>query len=130
MKAVEIVFKKIEVTDYYPQLDQVKIHVHFSDGSEKAIEKQIKITDPAQHVQEWIAEIRTKVKQRHQERTLEDHPLAGAIVLNFKQDVDVLQERMARFLAQVKERIHAGKMAKLSYYDLEKKIKSLFMKLD
>lgn len=130
MKSVEIVFEKIEVADYYPQLDEVKIHVHFSDGKEKAIEKQVKITDPAKHVQEWITEIRTKVKQKHQEQTLDDHPLAGAIVLNFKQDIDVLEEKMARFLAQVKERIHAGKMAKLSYYDLEKKIKSLFMKLD
>ena len=130
MKSVEITFKKITVADYYPQLDQVKIHIHFSDGADKAIEKQIKITEPAKHVQEWLAEIRTKVKQRHQEMTLEDHPLAGTIVLNFKQDVDVLEEKMSRFLAQVKERIHAGKMSKLSYYDMEKKMRSLFMKLD
>ena len=104
MKTVEINFKKIEVADYYPQLNQIKIHIHFSDGTDKALEKQIEIKEPAKQVQEWLAEIRIKIKQRHQEKTLDDHPLAGTVVLNFKQDVDVLEEKMARFLLQVKER--------------------------
>ena len=130
MKPIELTFKKIEVMEYFSQLDQVKIRVLFNDGTDKAIEKQLTITNPQKHIAEWLAEIRTKVKQKHQEHTLDDHPLAGTVVLNFKQETDVLEEKMARFLAQTKERIHAGKMAKLSYYDMEKKIRGVFMKLD
>ncbi|HLC33058.1 MAG TPA: hypothetical protein VJJ82_04480 [Candidatus Nanoarchaeia archaeon] len=130
MKPIELTFKKIEVLEYYAQLEQVKVRVLFNDGSDKGIEKQLTITDSGKHIAEWMAEIRTKVKQKHQEKTLDDHPLAGAVVLNFTQETDVIEEKMARFLAQVKERIHAGKMARLSYYDMEKKIRGTFMKLD
>lgn len=130
MKPIELTFKKIEVIEYFSQLNQVRIRVVFSDGADKAIEKQLEITNPGKHIAEWLAEIRTKVKQKHQEPTLDDHPLAGTVMLKFTQETDVLEEKMARFLAQVKERIHAGKMAKLSYYDMEKKIRGIFMKLD
>jgi len=130
MKPIELTFKKIEVMEYFSQLNQVKIRVVFNDGTDKAIEKQLEITNPGTHIAEWLAEIRTKVKQKHQEHTLDDHPLAGTVMLKFTQETDVIEEKMARFLAQVKERIHAGKMAKLSYYDMEKKIRGIFMKLD
>src|SRR3989338_7926795 len=114
MKPIELTFKKIEVMEYFSQLNQVKIRVVFNDGTDKAIEKQLEITNPGTHITEWLAEIRTKVKQKHQEHTLDDHPLAGTVMLKFTQETDVIEE----------------KMAKLSYYDMEKKIRGIFMKLD
>ena len=123
MKHVDVVFKKIEVTDYYCQLDQVKVRILFNDGKDKALEKQVTIKEPSRLVQEWLGEIRTKLKSQHETKSLDDDPLAGAIVIRFKQEADVLEEKMARFLAQAHERIRSGKLAKLSYWDLEKKVK-------
>ena len=123
MKAVDVDFKKIDVVDYYSQLDQVKVRVLFSDGKEKALIRQFSIIDPSKHASDMISEIRTKLKAQHKEFTLDDHPLAGALVLRFKQEEIVLHEKMAKFLAQVRERIRSGKLAKLSYIDMEKKVK-------
>jgi hypothetical protein len=122
MKAVDVDFKKIDIVDYYSQLDQVKVRVLFSDGKEKALVRQFSITDPGKQALDMISEIRTKLKEQHKEHTLDDHPLAGALILRFKQEEGLVHEKMAKFLAQARERIRSGKMAKLSYLDLEKKI--------
>ena len=129
VKPVDITFKKIEVTDYYSQLDQVKVRIVFNDGKDKAIEKQLTITAPASHIASWLTEIKQKVKAQHSTLNLDDDPLAGTIVLRFTQETDVLEEKMTRFLAQTKERIQSGKLAKLSYWDLEKKIKGIALQL-
>ena len=122
MKAVDVDFKKIDVVDYYSQLDQVKIRILFSDGKEKALVKQFSITDPSAHASEFISEIRTKLKDVHKEFSLDDHPLAGALVLRFKQEEDAVHEKLAKFLAQVRERIRTGRLGKLSYHDISKKV--------
>ncbi|MBS3148552.1 hypothetical protein J4219_06700 [Candidatus Woesearchaeota archaeon] len=123
MKPVDITFKKIEVNDYYSQLDQVKIRILFNDGKDKALEKQLTIKTPELHVQEFLKEIRTKLKQQHSVTTLDDDPLAATVVLRFTQETDIVEEKMTRFLSQVNERIRSGKLAKLSYWDMEKKVK-------
>ncbi|MBI4146113.1 hypothetical protein HY489_02130 [Candidatus Woesearchaeota archaeon] len=123
MKTVDVTFKKIEITDFYSQLDQVKVRILFNDGKDKALEKQVTIKEPATLVSAWLAEIRTKLKEQHKTSSLDDSPLANAVVLRFAQEADVLEERMTRFLAQAREKIHSGKLAKLSYWDLDKKIK-------
>ncbi len=125
MKAVDVDFKKADVVDYYSQLDQVKVRVLFNDGKEKALVRQFSITDPGKQAAEILSEIRTKLKEQHKEFTLDDHPLAGALVLRVKPDEDVLFEKMAKFLATVRERIRSAKLAKLSYIDTEKKVKGL-----
>ena len=65
MKHVDVVFKKIEVTDYYCQLDQVKVRILFNDGKDKALEKQVTIKEPSRLVQELLREIHTKTKKPH-----------------------------------------------------------------
>jgi hypothetical protein len=130
MKAVDIDFKKADVVDYYSQLDQVKVRVLFSDGKEKALVRQFSITDPAVQATEILSEIRSKLKEQHKVFSLDDHPLAGALILRFRQEEDVLHEKLSRFLAQTRERIRSGKLAKLSYFDLEKKIVGFSTKFD
>jgi len=130
MKAVDVDFKKIDVVDYYSQLDQVKVRILFSDGKEKALVRQFSITDPSKQAGEMISEIRTKLKEQHKEHTLDDHPLAGALILRFKQDEEALFEKMARFLAQTREKIRSGRLAKLSYIDMEKKVKGFTASFD
>ena len=123
MKAVDVDFKKIDVVDYYPQFDQVKVRIVFDDGKEVASIKQMSITEPEKHAAEWLKEIRDKLKDKHKELSLDDHPLAGHLILRYKQEEDVLQNRVSRFLAQVREKIRSAKLANLSYMDTEKKVK-------
>ncbi len=125
MKAVDIDFKKVDIVDYYSQLDQVKVRVVFSDGKEKALVKQFSITDPGKQAADLLSEIRTKLKEQHKESSLDDHPLASVLVLRIKQEEDLVHEKMAKFLASVRERIRSAKLAKLSYHDIEKKINGM-----
>jgi hypothetical protein len=125
MKSVDVDFKKFDVVDYYSQLDQVKVRVVFSDGKEKALVKQFSITDPSKQAADLLSEIRAKLKEQHKESSLDDHPLANVLVLRIKQEEDLVHEKMAKFLASVRERIRSAKLAKLSYHDIEKKINGM-----
>ncbi len=122
MKAVDVDFKKIDIVDYYSQLDQVKVRILFDDGQQQVLIKQISITDPAKQAVELINEIRTTLRNKHKSASLDDHPLANALVLRFRQEEDVLFGRVAKFLATARERIRSGRLSNLSYYDMEKKI--------
>jgi len=128
MKAVDVEFRSAEVVEYFPQLEQVKIKIVLNDGKEKASVKQLKISDPEQLARAWFTELRSKIKQAHSELSLEDHPLANVLVLRFKQEEDVVQEKLMKFFHQVKESIRTGKLAKISYFDLQKKVKSASVK--
>jgi len=130
MKAVDVSFKKADIVDYYSQLDQVKVRILFDDGKEKAIVRQFSITDPVVQSAGMLSEIRSKLKELHKESSLDDHPLANTLILRFRQEEDVLQEKLSRFLAQARERIRSGKLANLSYFDLEKKIVGFSTKFD
>ncbi len=125
MKAVDVDFKKVDVVDYYSQLDQVKVRVLFNDGKDKALVKQFSITDPGKQASEVLSEIRAKLKEQHKVSTLDDHPLAGALVLRIKQEEGLVEEKLAKFLASVRERIRSAKLSKLSYHDIEKKINGM-----
>ncbi len=124
MKAVDVHFLKMDVVDYYAQHDQVKVRVVYHDGKERASIKQFSVVDPLKHASEWFKDIRGALKREHSVSTLDDHPLAGHLILRFKQEEDVVESRMAKFLAQVKEGIRGGKSSNLSYVDMEKKMKS------
>ena len=127
MKHVDVAFKKIEIAEYYSQLDQVRVRIIFDDGQEKALLRQVTITDPDKHVHEWLTEIRAKLKDIHTDDSDDYGPLAGHVVLRFAQEQDVIHERMARFLGQTKERIRSGKIAKLSYFDMERRVSGFSM---
>ncbi len=122
MKAVDVDFRKIDVVDYYSQLDQVKVRILFEDGKEKALVKQFSVTDPSKQASDMLSEIKSKLKEQHKVFSLDDHPLANVLVLRFKQEEDILHERIAKFLAQVRERIRSGRLSNLSYLDMEKKV--------
>lgn len=122
MKAVDVDMKSCEVVEYFPQLEQVKLKLLVNDGREKASVKQLELKDPERIAQAWIKELRDKLKAAHSEDALDDHPLANAVVLRFKQEEDKVYERLAKFLYQVHEKIASGKRSKLSYFDLQKSV--------
>ena len=122
MKHIDLDFKKADILDYYAQLDQIKLRILFSDGTEKALVRQFSIVDPSKHVADLLKELKSKLKEAHSVKTLDDSPLAGHLILRFKQDPDMVEERLAKFLATIRERIRSGKMSKLSYFDIERKV--------
>lgn len=124
MKTIPVTFKKIEVTEYYPQLEQYKVRILLNDGKDKAFEKQENITDPSGQVDKWFKEIRAKLKEKHSEIDLDDHPLAGHVMIRYVQEEDKIMERMAKFLSSVKETVRTSKLNKESYYDMQMKIKN------
>jgi hypothetical protein len=130
MKPVDLVFKKVDIVNFIPQNDLVSVRILFNDGKEKALVKQCTIDNPGAQIVAWLSEIRQKEKEAHKVFTLDDSPLAGTVVIRCKQDEEEMMEKMARFLQSVKERIRSGKLARLSYYDLEKKIKGMTLNLE
>lgn len=130
MKEVPLKITKVTIGDYYGQLDQVKFRVHYNDGEDHVLSKQITVKDPSSHASEWMREIKKEMKQRHSEKSLDDDPLAGAIIFKYTQETDIVEDKIARFLKQVNDRITSGKRAKTSYWDLEKQIKGMQLKLN
>ena len=118
MKAVDVNFKKVDVVDYYSQLDQVKIRIVYDDGEEQAYVEQFSINDAETQSRKILADIRANLKSKHKDDDFDDHPLSGHLILRYKQEEDVIQDKMFRFLNQVKERIRSGKLANLSYFDM------------
>jgi len=124
MKTIPVTFKKIEVTDYFPQLEEFKIRILLNDGTDKAFEKQEDIKDASTQVDGWFKEIRDRLKKKHSELDLDDHPLAGQVVLQYTQEEDRVMDQMARFLNRIKETVRSSKMNKDSYYDMQMKIRN------
>ena len=124
MKTIPLTFKKIEVTDYYPQMEEFKIRIVLNDGEDKAFEKQEDITDASRQVDSWFKEIREKLKKKHSSLDLDDHPLAGQVLIRYTQEEDKIMDQMARFLNRIKETIRTSKMNRDSYYDMQMKIKN------
>ena len=122
MKTVDVNFKKVDVVDYYSQLDQVKIRILYDDGEEQAYVEQFSINDSEAQSRKILTDIRDSLKSKHRYEDSDDHPLSGHLVLRYKQEEDIIQDKMFRFLNQVSERIRSGKLANLSYFDMSKKI--------
>lgn len=125
MKTVDVAFKRMEVANFDPRQEVVEYRIIFNDGKDRGIQKNGKIEDPQQEATALIKEIREKLKALHNERSLDDDPLANIVMVRSKQDDEELLEKIARFLNSVKERIRVAKLSKLSYADMEKKVKGM-----
>lgn len=123
MKKVPLFFKEMKIIEYIPKDDQVTIRIILNDGTDKAFERTVTITEPEHMVNTWMQEIRNKVKKRHTHIDLDDSPLAGHVVITYEQEEDKLMEKMIKFLMHMKERIRSGKQHRMSYYDIMLKVK-------
>jgi len=134
MKTVNIQFKKIEVTNFMSREGVVDFRVIVNTGGEadKALVKSCVIDNPEQLTKEIISEIRQKAKALGSGglvREIGDGPLGGVVILRVQNDEEELSEKIARFFASVRERIRSSKMARLSYFDMERKIKGMSVDL-
>lgn len=128
MKRVVVDWKVAEVTEFVPQTEEFTLRLLLNDGKDKASIKKLKIDSPEHIASSWLAEVRAKIKASHAERSLDDNPLTGVVILQMKQEEDVLEEKFAKFLAQIRERLRVAKLSKMSYGDMQKKLTGLSVK--
>lgn len=124
MRTIPITFKKLEVLDFDPQTDHYKIRMLLNDGTDKAMERYSKLEDPAGQLQEWLKELRNKLREKHSKLSLEDHPLANQTVFKYTQEEDVIIEKMTKFLMRIKEKVRSSKQSRESYWDMQMKVKN------
>ncbi|MBI4450608.1 hypothetical protein HY642_01415 [Candidatus Woesearchaeota archaeon] len=125
MQTIPVVFKNAEVLNYNPRDDMVEFRVVINDGKDKAVVRRCKIADPEQLAAEVLNEVRTKLKEAHRHFTLDDDPLAGVVNVKFEQEIDEVESSLAKFLASVHNSVRSAKLSKLSYLDMERKVKGL-----
>jgi hypothetical protein len=126
MKPVDVVFQKVEVTDFDARTGIVSFRVIFNDGKPKAIARNQKIEVPAELSEEIFKEIRSKLKEIHDQESIhDDSPLAGVVLIRIKGDEELIMERMSKFFATIKEKIRNAQAKKLPYVEVEKQIKGL-----
>lgn len=124
MKTIPILFKKLEIVDYDCQTDHFKIRLLINDGKDKVMERYSTIENPGKQINEWMKEMRTKLREAHSKLSLDDHPLAGQIVFKYLQEEDIVIERMIKFLMRIKERVRSSRQARESYWDTQMKVKA------
>jgi len=125
MKTVAVKFISADVAAYNARDDKVDVRILLNDGKDKQMLKQLTIDSPAQQAALILREIREKMKKAHGTGpNYDDDPLAGLVNIRWAQDEEAVQERLARFLATLGEKVRNAKRKNLSYYELEKQVLS------
>lgn len=125
MKNVAVKFISADVAAYNAREDKVDVRILLNDGKDKQMLKQLKIDSPAQQAALILREIREKMKKAHGTGpSYDDDPLVGLLNIRWAQDEEAVQERLARFLATLSEKVRNAKRKNLSYYELEKQVLS------
>ncbi len=126
MKTVAVKFAGVEVASYNARDEHLEIRVLLNDGKDKQMIKQLRIEDPAGQADEILREVREKLKKAHSTGPNYDYdPLSGIVHIKWLQDEELVQERLAKFIAALREKIRNAKRKNTSYYDLEKQMASL-----
>ncbi len=125
MKTVDVVLKRVEITNFDARTGSVEFRLIINDGKDKAIQRSEVIDSAEELAHELFQETRKKVKELHRNASLDDGPLEGLTMVRIQGDEEVLIERLSKFFASVKEKMRNGKMKKLSYYDMERQVKGL-----
>jgi predicted DNA-binding protein (UPF0278 family) len=109
MKAVQVRFVSAEIAAF--------------NARDEHLEKQLRLTDPTLQAAEIIKDVRDRLKKAHASGpSYDDDPLAGLVNVTWAQDEEVVHERLAKFLAAVREKIRNAQRKGVSYYDLERQI--------
>jgi predicted DNA-binding protein (UPF0278 family) len=126
MKTVSVKFVGIEVASYNARDEHLEIRVLLNDGKDKQMIKQLRIEDPAGQADEILKEVREKLKKAHSTGpSYDSDPLSGIVHIKWMQDEELVQERLAKFIAALREKIRNAKRKNISYYDLERQMGSL-----
>lgn len=131
MKSVAVKFLGVEVAAFNARDEHLEIRIRVNDGKEKQLLKQLRLQDPAGQADEILKEIREKLKKAHASGpTYSDDPLAGLVHIKWTQDEEHVHERLAKFLAALREKIRNAQRKGVSYYDLELQMQTAKTKFD
>ena len=125
MHAVDVTFKRAEVTNFDARTGAVEFRIIVNDGKDKAIVRNQVIDNAGVLANEVFQEVRKKMKELHSSTSFDDGPLAGVTMVRIKGDEEVLIERLSKFLASIREKMKNSASKRLSYYDLERQVKGL-----
>lgn len=126
MKSVAVKFLGMDVASFNARDEHIEIRVLLNDGKDKQLIKQLHIDDPAGQTDEILREVREKLKKAHSTGpNYDDSPLSGIVHIKWMQDEEIIQERMIKFLAALREKMRNAKRKNISYYDLEQQMKLL-----
>lgn len=131
MKAVPVKFVSAEIAAFNARDEHLEVRMLLHDGKDKQLVKQLRLTDPTLQAAEIIKEVRDKLKKAHGSGpSYDDDPLAGLVNVTWTQDEEMVHERLAKFLAAVREKIRNAQRKGVSYYDLERQVKSAKISFD
>ncbi len=130
MKSVAVKFLSAEVAAYNARDEHLELRVLLHDGKDKALIKQLRLEDPAQQAEGILKEVCEKLKRAHGSPSYDDDPLSGLVHIKWTQDEELVQERLAKFLAVLREKIRNAKRKSISYYDLEQQMLTARTSLD
>ncbi|MEM4246735.1 MAG: hypothetical protein QXR48_00290 [Candidatus Woesearchaeota archaeon] len=126
MKTVPLRFISAEVASYNARDEHLEIKILLNDGKDKQMIKQLHIEDPSGQANEILREVREKLKKAHSSGpNYDDNPLSGIVNIRLLQDEELVEERLAKFIAALKEKIRNAKRKNISYYDLEQQVRLL-----
>ncbi len=119
MKIVPLKIDKVEITNFYPQMNTAEVRINFTDEKEDCVKKTIEIKKAEEYTHELFNEIKQKVKDKFKQEETDD-VLGGQVVIKFLQDSDEILGKLERFLKSLKDKTVISRMDKESYYDLQK----------
>lgn len=123
MKQISLKFKKLEIARTFPRDNSVEIKLIVNDGKDKVFSRSVKLDNTADAACELVKEVREKVKSANPSTKSSDDILSGIVVVKMCDDEDTVIEKMTRFFTNAREKFRAANGGKMSYYDLEMKIK-------
>lgn len=123
MKKVEVKFKKLEVARVFSRDNAVEIRLILNDGKDKSMNKSVKLDNVADIADELVKEVREKLQTAHKTSGENNDILSGVVILSFKDDEDIVMDKITRFLASVREKMKAASTGRMTYYDVEMQIK-------
>ncbi len=130
MKRIDVRLISAEVQSYNARDEHLEIKILLNDGKDKALIKQLHLDNPNEQAGDLFKEIRERLKKAHETSSTSDDLLGSVIHVRWMQDEEIIHERLARFLAALREKIKNGKRKGISYYDVERQMMNASTKFD
>ena len=72
MKIVPLKIDKVEITNFYPQMNTAEVRINFTDEKEDCVKKTIEIKKAEEYTHELFNEIKQKVKDKLKQEETDD----------------------------------------------------------
>jgi len=123
MKTVNVKLKQIKVLKFDPREHIITFSILYNDGGADFVyKKMVKNANPEELTSKVMSNFRKELKLKHASAGDYD-PLSGIVNIHFVcDDLDTMIDRIKKFFLSIDNVVSSGKLAKISYADMEKKI--------